>query len=167
MDIQKKSFPSVAGNTKVILTSPSRSYNMSRIRSKNTKIEMLFRKALWAKNIRFRIHPGKVMGSPDIFIAKYRLVIFIDGDFWHGYNWEATRKRLKSNKEFWIAKIERNMQRDNQVNLFFAEKGYTVMRFWEHQIKTELSKCVNQVVLYIDSSKDIPVPDKEYLTRYC
>ncbi|MFF5383344.1 very short patch repair endonuclease [Pedobacter suwonensis] len=161
MDVQKKSFLRASGSKKTIVTSPSRSYNMSRIRSKNTKVEMLLRSALWAKNIRFRIHPDKVMGSPDIFIAKYRLVIFIDGDFWHGYNWAATRERLKSNKEFWIAKIERNMQRDEQVNLYFAEKGFTVMRFWEHQIKTRLKECVNQVMLYIESSKIGVIPNKE------
>ena len=134
---------------------------MSRIRSKNTRVEILLRKALWAKNIRYRIHPDKIMGKPDIFMAKYRLVIFIDGDFWHGYNWAVTRKRLKSNADFWIAKIERNIQRDSEVNLFFAEKGFTVMRFWEHQIKSELNKCVNQVMLYIESGKLGLIPERE------
>lgn len=161
MDVQKKSFPRAAESKKNTVTSPSRSYNMSRIRSKNTRVEILLRKALWAKNIRFRIHPDKIMGSPDIFIAKYKLVIFIDGDFWHGYNWAAARERLKSNKEFWVAKIERNMQRDNQVNLYFDEKGFTVMRFWEHQIKTRLDECVNQVMLFIESSKSGLIPNKE------
>ena len=69
--------------------------------------------------------------------------------------------RLKSNKEFWVAKIERNMQRDNQVNLYFDEKGFTVMRFWEHQIKTRLDECVNQVMLFIESSKSGLIPNKE------
>ncbi|WP_316738522.1 very short patch repair endonuclease [Pedobacter aquatilis] len=162
MDVQNKSVPTAAiAKKNKNVTSPARSYNMSRIRSKNTRVEMLFRRALWAKNIRFRIHPHKVMGNPDILIAKYRLVIFIDGDFWHGYNWEESRKRLKSNKDFWIAKIEGNMQRDNQVNIFLAEKGFTVMRFWEHQIKSELNKCVNQVLLYIESGKQGLIPDPE------
>ncbi|QPH37871.1 very short patch repair endonuclease [Pedobacter endophyticus] len=161
MDGQKKNFlkPSL-GDIGIVIPA-SRSYNMSRIKAKNTKAELRLRKALWAKNIRFRIHPTGVIGKPDIFIAKYHLVIFVDGDFWHGYKWNENKDRIKSNADFWIAKIERNMKRDVNVNLALSQIGFTVMRFWEHQVKSELDKCVNQVVLYIESSKLSLIPDKE------
>lgn len=131
---------------------------MSRIKSKNTKTELIFRKALWAKNIRFRIHTGNLIGKPDIFIARYRLIIFIDGDFWHGYNWQVNKNRIKTNADFWVAKIESNIHRDVQVNRQLYEKGFTVMRFWEHEILNSLDKCVNQVLLYIESGN---IPDKD------
>lgn len=141
------------------LTSASRSFNMSRIRGKNTKAEILLRKALWTSNIRFRIHADLVTGKPDIFIKKYRLAIFIDGGFWHGYNWEHTRKRIRTNINFWIAKIERNIERDKSVNRILSEQGFTVMRFWDHEILKELPKCVNQVLLYIESSRSGKIPE--------
>jgi len=140
-------------------TSPSRSKVMSKIRGVNTKPELRLRKALWAHGLRFRIHPKYVPGLPDIYIAKYRLVIFVDGDFWHGYQWDLTKVRLKTNINFWIAKIERNIQRDAYINSVLTGRGYTVMRFWEHDIKSALDKCVNQVLLYIEAAKIAPIPE--------
>ena len=97
-------------------TTKQRSYNMSRIKSKNSKPEMILRKALWAKNIRFRLHDKSLPGRPDIVIKKYKLAIFVDGEFWHGFDWKTNRERIKSNRLFWIPKIERNMQKDERVN---------------------------------------------------
>lgn len=140
-------------------TSASRSFNMSRIRAKNTKPEIILRKALWRENIRFRIHPGGVVGKPDILIKKYRLAVFVDGGFWHGYDWESIRSRLRNNAGFWTAKIERNMQRDMDVNIILSGQGYTVMRFWDHEVLKELPKCVNQVLLYIESCRSGKIPE--------
>lgn len=139
-------------------TSPKRSRNMSRIRSKNSKPELLFRRALWAANIRFRKHVKTLPGTPDVVIKKYRLAIFVDGSFWHGYQWEQRREKLKSNRAFWIPKIERNMQRDaiNRQNL--ESKGFTVMRFWDHEVLQNLQACVNQVKLYIETAKVVKIP---------
>lgn len=130
-------------------TTKKRSKIMSKIRSKNTKPELLFRKVLWAKRIRYRVHSKKLPGKPDISIQKYKLAIFIDGEFWHGYNWDEKKKTIKSNRAFWIPKIERNMQRDREVNFELASLGYTVFRFWEGEIKKELNKCINDVMVYI------------------
>ncbi|MFV0565614.1 MAG: very short patch repair endonuclease [Flavobacteriaceae bacterium] len=132
-------------------TTPKRSKLMGKIRSKNSKPELIFRKALWAKGVRFRVNNKTLPGKPDISIKKYRLAIFIDGEFWHGYNWNERKPKLKANKNFWIPKIERNMQRDNEVNQALTDMGYTVFRFWCNAVKTQLHKCINDVLVYIDT----------------
>jgi len=131
-------------------TTKKRSKIMSKIRGKNTKPELVFRKALWQKGVRYRVDSKKLPGRPDVSIIKYKLVIFIDGEFWHGYNWDKRKETIKSNRGFWIPKIERNMQRDREVNLALQELDFTVFRFWEHEIKTELDKCINDVLVYLD-----------------
>ncbi len=131
-------------------TTKKSSAMMSKIRGKNTKPEVLFRKALWKKNVRYRVDDKKLIGRPDVSIQKYKLAIFIDGEFWHGYDWDERKIKLKSNRDFWIPKIERNMQRDRQVNRQLQELGYTVFRFWTHEIKNNLDTCINDVLVYID-----------------
>jgi DNA mismatch endonuclease (patch repair protein) len=138
------------------VTTKQRSKIMSKIRGKNSVPEMLLRRALWAKNIRFRIHRKDLPGRPDIVIEKYKLAIFVDGDFWHGYEWE--KRKPKTNESFWIPKIERNMQRDRFANLALEEMGYTVMRFWEHDVEKNLKACVNQVELYVEAEILTPIP---------
>jgi DNA mismatch endonuclease (patch repair protein) len=140
-------------------TTIERSKRMANIKGKNTKAEVLLRKALWANGIRFRIHVKNMPGKPDIVINKYRLAIFVDGSFWHGFQWQKKKLTIKSNAKFWIPKIERNMQRDRINQKSLEEAGYTVMRFWDHDIKTDLKRCLNQVFLYIESAKDRPIPE--------
>jgi len=135
---------------------------MSKVKSKNSKAELLLRKALWNNNVRFRLHKKGLPGCPDIFIKKYKLIIFVDGDFWHGYKWEKKRTTLKVNVDFWIAKIERNIQHDKIVNDSLYEMGYNVMRFWEHEIKKDVAPCVNQVILYIEAIKNGIIPDPNF-----
>lgn len=132
-------------------TTKKRSKMMSKIRGKNTKPEMAFRRALWAKGVRYRVNNKSLPGTPDISILRYRLAVFIDGEFWHGYDWEEKKGKLKTNREFWIPKIERNMQKDREVNLALAQMGFTVFRFWTKEIKTDLERCVNDVWGYIIS----------------
>jgi len=139
-------------------TTPQRSYIMSRIRAKNTKPELLLRKALWAKNIRYRTHVKDLPGMPDIAIRKYRLAIFVDGEFWHGHQWEKTKGLLKSNRDFWITKIERNIQRDDKNNATLIAMGYTVFRFWGRDVQKNLQKCVNQIQLYIEAASEGRIP---------
>jgi len=130
-------------------TTKKRSKMMSKIRGKNTKAELLFRKALWRQNVRYRVDNKKLPGKPDVSIQKYKLAIFIDREYWHGYNWDERKHKIKTNKGFWVPKIERNMQRDRQVNRQLNNMGYTVFRFWEKEIKNELNKCINDVLVYI------------------
>lgn len=128
-------------------TTPERSKIMGKIRGKNTKPELAFRKALWAAGYRYRIDYKKLIGKPDIALKKYKTVIFIDGEFWHGHNWEERKLKIKTNREFWIPKIERNIQRDHEVNTALKEMGYTVFRFWEGEIKKELDACLEKVIV--------------------
>lgn len=136
-------------------TTRAKSKQMSKIRAKNTKPEMIFRKALWKTGYRYRVHSKKLIGKPDILLDKHKTIIFIDGDFWHGYNWKEKRDKIKSNRKFWIPKIERNMQRDLEVNLFLIENGYKVFRFWEWQIKKDLASCLEIVLNHLVSIKNI------------
>ncbi|RZJ89382.1 MAG: very short patch repair endonuclease [Chryseobacterium sp.] len=140
-------------------TTRQRSKLMAKIRGKNTKAELLLRSNLWAIGIRFRIHVRNMPGKPDIVINKYRLVVFVDGGFWHGFQWENKKAKLKTNSQFWIPKIERNMQRDRNNQKKLEDAGYTVMRFWDHDVIGNLSKCLNQISLYIESAREKPIPN--------
>lgn len=126
---------------------------MSKIRGKNTKPELLFRQALWRKGVRYRVNSKQLPGKPDVSIKKYKLAVFIDGEYWHGYNWDERKPKIKTNRRFWIPKIERNMQRDKEVNQQLAEMGYTVFRFWAHEINNNLKICINDILMHITLSK--------------
>ena len=134
-------------------TTKKRSKVMSKIRSQNTKPEILFRKRLWEKGIRYRISNKNIIGKPDITIKKYKVAIFIDGIFWHGYKWEDRKPKLKSNREYWIPKIERNIQRDKEVNKKLSDEGWQVIRFWEHEVKDNIETCTEKVINLITSLK--------------
>lgn len=128
------------------LTPEQRRKNMQAIRSKDTSIEIKLRKALWERGIRYRKNYKKVIGKPDIAITKCKIAVFCDSDYWHGYDWENRNQRIKSNREYWIPKIERNMERDRQVTKALEDDGWFVLRFWEWQIKKQLDDCVNAIV---------------------
>ena len=132
-------------------TTPQRSKIMSKIRGKNTKPELAFRKALYAAGYRYRVDYKKLIGKPDIALNKYKTLIFIDGEYWHGKNWEERKPKVKTNREFWIAKIERNIQRDQEVNQELERLGYKVFRFWENEIKKELDTCLKKVLNHLAS----------------
>jgi len=124
---------------------PIRSYTMSRIRNKDTSIEVSLRKALWKAGIRYRKNYAKLPGTPDIAITKHKIAIFCDGEFWHGKDWEKTKNKIQSNREYWIKKIERNIDRDIEVNRKVCGNGWTVVRFWGTEIRKNLSGCVEEI----------------------
>ena len=130
-------------------TTQKRSRMMSKIKSKNTSPEKLLAKALWHSGIRYRKFCNNLPGKPDLVNNRLKLAIFVDGEFWHGYEWEVKKAKIKSNRAFWIPKIERNMQRDEEVNAILQNKGFRVFRFWEKEVKKELGTCVKQVLDYI------------------
>lgn len=130
-------------------TTKQRSEMMSKIKASNTKPEQKLRKFLWGLGIRYRKNVKNLPGKPDIVLRKYKLVIFIDGEFWHGYQWEEKKEKLKTNRNFWIPKIERNMQRDKEVNKYYVENKWKILRFWEGQIKNEFTYCVNTILDYL------------------
>ena len=127
------------------LTPAQRRKNMQAIKSKDTSIELALRKALWARGIRYRKNYKKLIGKPDIVITKYKIAVFCDSDFWHGYDWENRNQRIKSNREYWVPKIERNMKRDQEVTAALENEGWVVIRFWEWQIRKHLEECIEVV----------------------
>lgn len=148
-DIKVPRFEAKAG----FHTTSARSRIMAKIKGKNSLAELKLRKALWSKNIRFRLHDSNLPGRPDIVIKKYKLAIFVDGEFWHGFQWDKNRKRIKSNRLYWIPKIERNMQKDFQVNSELRAMGYTVFRFWSQYVLKELPYVINQIELFLETRK--------------
>lgn len=95
--------------------------------------------------IRYRIKNNRLFGSPDLILPKYKTVVFVDGDFWHGFNWKVRKEKIKTNKEYWLPKIERNIQRDSEVTAHWQSLGWMVVRFWEHQIRKDADKCVEEL----------------------
>ena len=130
-----------------VLTKTQRRKNMQHIRSKDTKIELILRKALWEKGYRYRKNYTKLPGKPDIVLTKYKLVIFCDGEFFHGKDWKNLKTKLinSNNGEFWIKKIARNIERDAEIDkqLFFW--GWTVIHFWGDEIKKDVDMCVKVI----------------------
>lgn len=106
------------------------SYNMSRIRSTETGIEVALRQELRRRHLHYRKNVKALPGKPDVVFAGYRVAVFCDGEFWHGYDWKHRQADLKGNRAFWVAKIERNMARDRKVNRELRAAGWTVLRFW-------------------------------------
>jgi len=136
------------------------SFTMSRIRSKNTTIEVRLRKALWHRGVRYRANYRKVQGSPDIAITKYKIAVFCDGEFWHGKDFESEKMRIHSNRDYWVAKIERNMARDVKTNEALREQGWTVIRFWGKDIAKDVDACVALVLDAIENAKEALVTAK-------
>lgn len=123
-----------------------RSKNMRAVKNKNTGIELRLRKALWKKGVRYRLNNPDIIGKPDISIKKYKIAIFCDSEFWHGKDWEKKKFEIKSRRKFWWKKIEKNIKRDKVVNETLEKNGWTVLRFWGHEIKTDLKSCVDKVI---------------------
>jgi len=138
-------------------TTKKRSKMMSRIKGKDSKPEVKFRKALWHLGYHYRKNYKKLIGKPDIAFKKYKTVIFIDGEFWHGYKWNEKKGKIKSNRGFWIPKIERNTQRDQEVNEVLQQKGYKVFRFWQKDIKENLNSCLEEVIKHLENIEEEPV----------
>lgn len=130
-----------------VLTKEQRHDNMKRIRAKDTKIEVILRRALWVKGHRYRKNYRKLPGSPDIVFTKYKIAIFCDGEFFHGKDWEVLKPRLEKsdNSEFWINKISRNRERDDEINKRLLFEGWTVIRFWGNDIKKKTEECVRVI----------------------
>ncbi len=129
----------------------ARSLNMSRIRTKNTSIEIVLRKALYVKGIRYRVNRKDILGKPDISIKKYKIAIFCDGDFWHGRNF--SENTVGTNKAFWIEKIQRNRERDLEQTIALRDAGWTVLRFWGSDIKKDPEAIANRIIDEINNIK--------------
>lgn len=135
------------------LISPEhRSWNMSRIGSKDTKIEIMVRKYLFSKGYRFRKNDKRYPGKPDIVLPKYRIVIFVNGCFWHQHPGCKNATIPKSNIEFWQKKLRRNAENDEKNNKILSEMGWNVITLWECDLKRNFEFCMEELIKNIEDS---------------
>lgn len=126
-------------------TPEQRRRNMQAVKNKNSKIEIMLRKELWRRGLRYQKNSTKVYGKPDIVFIGKKIAVFCDSEFWHGYDWENKKNEIKSKREFWIPKIERNIQRDIEVTNKLQSEGWIVLRFWGNEIKQKLTECADKI----------------------
>lgn len=119
---------------------------MSRIKSKDTALEVKVRSALHRRGLRFRKHVKGLPGKPDIVFSRSKVAVFIDGDFWHGYQLTSWEHKIS---DFWKEKIRKNQDRDTKNHLKFAEMGWTVIRLWQHEIKDDFDACIEKIILSV------------------
>ena len=127
------------------LTPEQRHRNMQAVKNKDSAIEIALRKELWRRGLHYRKNVKTIYGHPDIAFKKKKVAVFCDSEFWHGYDWQHKKDDIKTRRDFWIPKIERNIQRDKEVNKTLENNGWTVLRFWGKDIKKNVSKCADSV----------------------
>ena len=147
-------------------STPETRKRMSNVKLKGGKAETLLAKALWHQGYRYRRNDKRLPGSPDIAILKHHIAVFVDGEFWHGKDWENRKTRLKRNREYWIEKIEENMARDCRNDQLLTQAGWTPIHFWEKEVIKSLPACVAEIeetILsqLIESTDDLESVDYE------
>ena len=130
----------------ILPTTPEISKRMSKVHLKRGKAETILAKMLWRLGYRYRLNYRKLPGSPDIALTTNKVVIFVDGEFWHGQNWGERKIKLKSNKAYWIEKIEENIARDKRNNSSLADLGWIVIRFWEKEVLKSPEICIQKIL---------------------
>lgn len=126
-------------------TAEQLSKNMKAVKNKGSNIETMLQKELWHRGLRYRKNVKTVYGKPDIAFIGKKVAVFCDSEFFHGYDWENKNKEIKSNRDFWIPKIEKNMARDKEVTEKLLADGWIVLRFWGNEIKRNLSQCADKI----------------------
>ena len=127
------------------LTPEQRHKNMQAVKNKDSEIERLLRKELWNRGLHYSKNVKNIFGHPDIVFIGEKIAVFCDSEFWHGYDWEHRKNDIKTRRDFWIPKIERNIERDTEVNKTLEADGWTVLRFWGKEIKKDACGCADQV----------------------
>lgn len=136
------------------LTKIQRRHTMQSVHSTDTRPEVLLRKALWKRGIRYRKNYADLPGKPDIALTCYRIAVFVDGDFWHARgHQDCPGEQVASNKEYWRKKLKNNVERDKAVNDALTEAGWLVLRFWSSDVMKHLDDCINQILRYIPDKK--------------
>lgn len=125
------------------LTPEQRRKNMQAIKNKDSEIEIKLRKELWKRGLRYRKNVRSVYGHPDLAFIGKKVAIFCDSEFWHGYDWDNRKNDIKSRRDFWIPKIERNILRDSEVTKELQSQGWIVLRFWGKEIKKNVARCAD------------------------
>ena len=130
---------------KELKTTPEVSKRMKALSHKKSKVESVLAKALWHKGYHYRLNYKKLPGTPDIALTKYKIAIFVDGEFWHGKDFEKTKEKLKNNKDYWIEKIEENIQRDIKNDNLLRQIDWIPIHFWSDDVKSSLAYCINEI----------------------
>ena len=130
-------------------TTPEISKRMSKVKTKRNKVEKMLAKALWHNGYRYRLNYKELPGSPDIAINKYSIAIFVDGEFWHGKDFEERKSKLINNKDYWIEKIEENMKRDNENDRLLRQMGWIPLHFWSKDVELYLTAIISEIELFI------------------
>lgn len=130
------------------------SFNMKQVKNKDSDIELMLRKELWKRGLRYRKNVSGITGKPDIVFKRKKVAVFCDSEFWHGYDWENRKEDFKSNKEFWISKIERNIERDKEVNKTLEGEGWIVLRFWGRDIKKRCKECADEIQKVLEETNE-------------
>lgn len=130
-------------------TTPEISKRMSHVKLKRNDVETKLAKALWHKGYRYRLNYEKLPGSPDIALTKYCIAIFVDGEFWHGKDFDIKKESLKHNKKFWIEKIEENISRDKRNDSLLNNMGWIPLHFWSKDVENNLEVCVDEILEYV------------------
>jgi DNA mismatch endonuclease (patch repair protein) len=138
---------------------------MSAVRNRNSVAELAVRRRLWANGLRFRVRTS-LPGKPDIVFSRQKQVVFIDGDLWHGNSWRVRglasfEAQFRSNAEWWVAKIRRNIARDREVEKLLASEGWIVHRYWESDVLSDPNQVARQVAKLVRGTelnfRDVPV----------
>lgn len=127
--------------------------NMRSNKCKDTKPELLLRKELWNRGMRYRKNYRFLIGKPDIVFLGAQIAVFVDGRMWHGYDWENQKTDFKSNQDFWIPKIERNIERDFYVTQELIKQNWLVLRFWDFEIKKNVAVCADKIQAAYENRK--------------
>lgn len=138
-----------------LITTPETSARMAKVHLKGGKAEVELAKSLWKHGLRYRKNYKKLPGSPDIAILKHHIAVFVDGEFWHGKDWESRKTRLKTNRLYWIEKIEENIARDRRNDSLLIEDGWIPVHFWEKDVNKNLDICVKKVLEVINTRKEM------------
>lgn len=120
--------------------------NMQAVKNKDSKIELMLRHELWTRGVRYRKNVTSIIGKPDIAFIGKKVAVFCDSEFWHGYDWDKQKGKIKTNREFWVHKIERNIERDKEVTKTLEADGWIVLRFWGNEISKNVGACADVIV---------------------
>ncbi|MDO5813465.1 MAG: very short patch repair endonuclease [Bacillota bacterium] len=136
-------------------TSPEISKRMSHVKTKRNSAEVMLAKSLWHRGYRYRLNYKTLPGSPDIALTKYRIAIFIDGEFWHGKDFEQRKTKLKNNKDYWIEKIQENIDRDLKNDKLLRQMDWYPMHFWSNDVIKYCNQCIDEIIYTIGDKIDV------------
>ena len=131
-------------------TSPEISKRMSHVKTKRNSAEVMIAKSLWHRGYWYRLNYKALPGSPDIALTKYRIAIFIDGEFWHGKDFEQRKNKLKNNKDYWIEKIQENIDRDLRNDKLLRQMDWYPIHFWSNDVIKYCNQCIDEIIYTIE-----------------